>query len=165
MGTKEGTELECDVLMKCLGFQDPPLRKCMPEFTSRRFVFLNGQASCCFVSDPHYQHKSGSNRGLASLATLPVKGGTFSVLALATVSAKLQLYFMDHPDEFSKAMAQLPESPEPVCNWFQQKWDFEGLPGVNKVIMIRCKFSKTVHAKNSLTHLTTSTWQASDAEA
>jgi len=132
--TKEGTELECDVLMKCLGFQDPPLRKCMPEFTSRRFVFLNGQASCCFVSDPHYQHKSGSNRGLASLATLPVKGGTFSVLALATVSAKLQLYFMDHPDEFSKAMAQLPESPEPVCNWFQQKWDFEGLPGVNKVI-------------------------------
>merc|ERR1712226_1133250 len=58
----------------------------------------------------------------------------FSVLALATVSAKLQLYFMEHPDEYTKAMAQLPESPEAVCNWFQQRWDFEGLPAVNKII-------------------------------
>merc|ERR1712203_72111 len=32
------------------------------------------------------------------------------------------------------AMAQLPESPEAVCNWFQQRWDFESLPEVNKII-------------------------------
>jgi len=56
------------------------------------------------------------------------------VLALATVSAKLQLYFMDHPEEYAKAMAQLPESPEPVCSWFQQRWDFDDLPEVNKII-------------------------------
>ena len=56
------------------------------------------------------------------------------MLALATVSIKLQMYFMDHPEDYHKAMAQLPESPEPVCNWFQQKWDFEDLPGVNKII-------------------------------
>lgn len=132
--TNDGQVFDCDVLMKCLGWQEPPLRKVFPDFESRRFVFLNGYSSCSFVSDPHYQHKAGSNRALASLADLPVKGGTFSVLALATVSIKLQLYFMDHPDDYHKAMAQLPESPEPVCNWFQQKWDFEDLPGVNKVI-------------------------------
>jgi len=131
---KSGNEIPCDVLMKCLGWLEPPIRKVMPEFSSRRFVFLNGQASCCFVSDPHYQHKGGSNRGLASLATLPVKGGTFSVLALATIASKLQLYFMDHPEEYAKAMAQLPESPEPVCNWFQQRWEFDDLPTVNQII-------------------------------
>jgi len=132
--TNDAHEYDCDVLMKCLGWQEPPLRKVFPDFESRRFVFLNGYSSCSFVSDPHYQHKSGSNRALASLTDLPVKGGTFSVLALATVSIRLQLYFMDHPDEYHKAMAQLPESPEPVCNWFQQRWDFEDLPGVNKII-------------------------------
>lgn len=131
---KDGSELPCDVLMKCLGWAEPPVKKVMPEFTSRRFVFLNGQASCAFVSDPHYQHKGGSNRGLAQLKEVKIKGGTFSVLALATVSAKLQLYFMDHPDEYAKAMAQLPESPEPVCSWFQQRWDFDDLPEVNKII-------------------------------
>jgi non-ribosomal peptide synthetase-like protein len=132
--TQDGQQFDCDVLMKCLGWQEPPLRKVFPDFESRRFVFLNGYASCSFVSDPHYQHKAGSNRALASLTDLPVKGGTFSVLALATVSIRLQLYFMDHPEDYHKAMAQLPESPEPVCNWFQQRWDFEDLPGVNKVI-------------------------------
>lgn len=131
---KDGSELPCDVFMKCLGWLEPPLRKVMPEFTSRRFVFLNGQASCAFVSDPHYQHKAGSNRTLSQLTNAPVKGGTFSVLALATVSARLQLYFMEHPDDFTKAMAQLPESPEAVCNWFQQRWQFDDLPGVNKLI-------------------------------
>lgn len=131
---KAGKEIPCDVFMKCLGWQEPPITKVMPEFASRRFVFLNGYASCAFVSDPHYQHKQGSNRSLGQLAEQPVKGGTFSVLALATVAAKLQLYFMDHPDDFSKAMSQLPESPEPVCNWFQQRWDFEDLPDVNKLI-------------------------------
>jgi hypothetical protein len=130
----DGEHVECDVLVKCLGFQEPPLRDVFPGFKFRKFVFLNDLASCTFVSDPHYQHKAAGNQASASMAHHPVKGGTFSVLALATVSIRLQLYFMDHPDEFVKAMEQMPMSKEPVCNWFQQKWHFEGLPDVNQLI-------------------------------
>lgn len=130
----DGTIFECDVFMKCLGWHEPPLRKVFPDFSARRFVFLNGRPSITFVSDPHYQHKSGSNRTLAALADLPVKGGTFSVHALATVAIKLQMHFMKNPEDFKKCMAQLPESPEPVCNWFQQRWEFEDVPAVNKII-------------------------------
>ena len=33
-----------------------------------------------------------------------------------------------------KAMAQLPQSPEPVCNWFQQILEFDDVPNVNTII-------------------------------
>jgi hypothetical protein len=131
---QNGEELPCDVLMKCLGWMDPPLKKVMPEFSVRKWVFLNNQASCAMVCDPHYQHVQGSNRTLNSLGELQVKGGTFSVLTLAHVAAKLQLHFMDNPQDFAKTMAQLPESEEVVCNWFQQKWEYEGVPTVNRII-------------------------------
>jgi hypothetical protein len=132
--TKHGDILECDVLLKCVGWEEPALRKVFPEFSSRRFVFLNGSSSLAFVSDPHYQHRTSSNARLHTLQDVPVKGGTFSVLTLATVSIRLQLFFMDHPEQYKKAMAQLADSNQPVCNWFQQRWDYEDLPEVNELI-------------------------------
>merc|ERR1711972_717825 len=55
---------------------------------------------------------------------------------------------MGHPTEYAKAMAQLPESPEAVCNWFQQRWDFEGLPEVNQIIdQTLSKFKESARSK------------------
>ena len=34
----------------------------------------------------------------------------------------------------AKATAQLPQSPEPVCNWFQQRLEFDDVPNVNTII-------------------------------
>lgn len=130
-----GEEAPCDVLLKCVGWQEPDISKVFPGFSSRRFIFLNGHASMAFASDPHYQHQSsGNDKSLHVLENVKVKGGTFSVLALATVSIRLQMLFMKRPTLFRKAMEQLAESSEPVCGWFQQKWEFQSLPEVNRII-------------------------------
>jgi hypothetical protein len=129
-----GEQVPCDVLLKCVGWQEPEISKVFPGFSSRRFIFLNGHASMAFVSDPHYQHHSSCDDRLHIMENLRVKGGTFSVLALATVSIKLQMLFMKRPSLFRKAMEQLAESSEPVCGWFQQKWEFQSLPEVNRII-------------------------------
>merc|ERR1712232_917698 len=132
--TKDGDKVECSVLLKCLGWEEPPLRAVFPEFSSRRFIFLNGSASIVMVSDPHYQHRAVNSTRGPNLRDVAIKGGTFSVLTLAHVCIRLQLFFMDHPEQFSQAMAGVAESGEAVCSWFQQKWDFEGLPELNTLI-------------------------------
>ena len=37
-------------------------------------------------------------------------------------------------DTRSLSTAQLPQSPEPVCNWFQQRLEFDDVPNVNTII-------------------------------
>ena len=90
------------------------------RFESRRFVLLNdvSYSSCSSVLD---QHKAGSNRALAFLSDLLVNGGSFSVVALATMP---QIAIVLHDN---KAMSQLSGSLELACNWFQQKWELETL--------------------------------------
>ena len=65
------------------------------------------------------QHKAGSNRALAFLSDLLVNGGSFSVVALATMP---QIATVLH---CNKAMVQFSETSEFVCNWYQQKWELK----------------------------------------
>lgn len=132
--TDDGTEFPCDVILKCLGWHEPALTTVFPDFQSRRFMFLNGYASFTFVCDPHYQHKPGSNRTLSTLHGVKIKGGTFSVPSYAATAIRLQLFFMENADQYAKAMSQVQECPQPVCSWFQQRWEFDDLPEVNKLI-------------------------------
>eukprot|EP00931_Biecheleriopsis_adriatica_P060210 TRINITY_DN3613_c0_g1_i4.p1 TRINITY_DN3613_c0_g1~~TRINITY_DN3613_c0_g1_i4.p1 ORF type:complete len:1892 (+),score=391.96 TRINITY_DN3613_c0_g1_i4:160-5835(+) len=131
---KDGQVIDCSVLLKCVGWQEPALSKIYPDFQVRQFCFLDGHASIAFVTDPHYQHRARGGKMKLDLAETPVKGGTFSVPAFAHASIRLQLHFMRFPEDFTKAMAQLPQSPHAVCSWFEQKWEFKDLPRVNEVI-------------------------------
>eukprot|EP00931_Biecheleriopsis_adriatica_P060292 TRINITY_DN3619_c1_g1_i2.p1 TRINITY_DN3619_c1_g1~~TRINITY_DN3619_c1_g1_i2.p1 ORF type:complete len:646 (+),score=123.48 TRINITY_DN3619_c1_g1_i2:162-1940(+) len=140
---KDGQVINCSVLLKCVGWQEPALSKVYPDFQTRQFCFLDGHASIAFVTDPHYQHRARKGKMQLDLAETPVKGGTFSVPAFAHASIRLQLHFMRHPEDFTKAMAQVPQSPHAVCSWFEQRWEYKDLPKVNEVIDETLKIYKS----------------------
>lgn len=128
-GTKE---IECDVLLKCIGWMEPGrmFKKFYPQFTHRNFVFLNSSPRIMFVCDPHYSY--GTTKSAAELKdeyaaildTVPI-GGTFSVLILARVMAWLHMYVLGNDvTRFNKMLTTLPASSHPTCTWSEQQFSF-----------------------------------------
>jgi len=157
---RSGDVLPCEVFLKCIGWRLPDLKKIMPSFETRNWCFLNSTPNVVFACDPHYQldaHNS-SDSGSAGAAgaakggarkkvsakvaaarhahmmqTVP-KGGTFSNIVLARATARMQLFMMTKQRAFNAAITQLPTSTNAMCSWFEQRWEFDGIPQLNHLI-------------------------------
>jgi len=130
--TGENIEINCDVLIKCIGWMEPGrmFKKFYPNFTHRNFVFLNSSPRIMFVCDPHYSYGTTKldseikDQYKAILDTVPI-GGTFSVLILARVMAWLHMYNLGNDiSRFNKMLTTLPPSIHPTCTWDEQKFSF-----------------------------------------
>ena len=124
------SEIECDVLLKCIGWKQPLLKTFFPQFTHRNFVFLNGSPRVMFVCDPRYSRGTTKieseikDEYATILDTVPI-GGTFSVLVLARVMAWLHMYVLGNDVMmFNKMLTTMPSSTHPTCTWGEQQFSF-----------------------------------------
>jgi len=153
-----GDVLPCEVFLKCIGWKMPDLKKIVPGFETRNWCFLNGKANIVFACDPHYQldaHNTSDSGKSTATATkgkavktskkmaaarhahmmqMTPKGGTFSNIVLARATARMQLFMMTKEQVFNSALTQLPESKSAMCSWFEQRWEFDGIPQLNRVL-------------------------------
>lgn len=125
--------VDCDILLKCLGWDNPSLTHFYPSFKTRKWVFLDDHPNVCFVADPHYQNKDTAaehaSQGLelmreVLMAQTP-KGGTYSCLILARLCGALMIYAMSRPETFHESIkGALKKMTTESGDWFDQK--FEG---------------------------------------
>jgi hypothetical protein len=154
-------EMDCDVLLKCIGWKDPGrvLKALFPQFTQRNFIFLNKSPRIVFVCDPHYSYPSNDKSPSqetqryyeALLETVPI-GGTFSVLILARICAWLQIYQLGNPmDIFEKIMKTLPTSEHPTCSWGEQQFSFPTSKECSEMILYKIGLHKDLVAEKHQT--------------
>jgi non-ribosomal peptide synthetase component F/thioredoxin reductase/carbonic anhydrase/acetyltransferase-like protein (isoleucine patch superfamily) len=152
-------EMDCDVLLKCIGWKDPGrgLKALFPQFTQRNFIFLNKSPRIVFVCDPHYSYPSNSapsqeKQGYeALLETVPI-GGTFSVLILARICAWLQIYMLGNPlDIFEKMMKTLPASEHPTCSWGEQQFSYPTSKECSDMVLYKIALHKNLVAEKHQT--------------
>jgi thioredoxin reductase len=153
-------EMDCDVLLKCIGWKDPGrnLKALFPQFTQRNFIFLNKSPRIVFVCDPHYSYPSNNKspsqekQGYeALLETVPI-GGTFSVLILARICAWLQIYQLGNPlDIFEKMMKTLPASEHPTCSWGEQQFSYPTSKECSDMVLYKIGLHKDLVAEKHQT--------------
>jgi non-ribosomal peptide synthetase component F/thioredoxin reductase/carbonic anhydrase/acetyltransferase-like protein (isoleucine patch superfamily) len=161
LSAANGIEMDCDVLLKCIGWKDPGrvLKALFPQFTQRDFIFLNKSPRIVFVCDPHYSYPSNDKSPSqetqryyeALLETVPI-GGTFSVLILARICAWLQIYQLGNPmDIFEKIMKTLPTSEHPTCSWGEQQFSFPTSKECSEMILYKIGLHKDLVAEKHQT--------------
>jgi len=131
-------DISCDVLLKCVGWNDPGniVRKIFPQFESRNFVFLNQSPRIVFVCDPRYRHENQVGVGKYSdvLDTVPL-GGTYSVPILSRIAATLQVYSLGAPfHAFDAMLESIPSSNQPMCSWTEAKFQYPKAKEISEVI-------------------------------
>lgn len=132
------SEIKCDVLVKCLGWNDPGsfVKKIFPKFKSRNFIFLNKSPRLVFVCDPKYRHSDevGGNKYSDVLDTAPI-GGTYSVPILSRIAATLQIYSLGTPlRAFDEMIEGIPSSDQPTCSWSESKFQYPKAKELSEVI-------------------------------
>ena len=132
------SEIPCDVLLKCVGWEDPGsiVRKIYPQFEYRNFVFLNKSPRVVYVCDPRYRHENqvGAGNYADVLDTVPV-GGTYSVPILSRIAATLQLYSLGVPlQSFDTMLESIPTSDQPLCSWIEAKFQYPKAKEISEVV-------------------------------
>jgi hypothetical protein len=132
------SEVECDVVLKCIGWKDPGsiVKKIFPKFESRNFVFLNKSPRIVFTCDPRYRHDNQVGVGNYSdvLDTVPV-GGTYSVPILSRIAATLQAYSLGTPlNAFDAMLDSIPSSNQPLCSWIEAKFQYPKAKEISEVV-------------------------------
>ena len=102
-------------------------------FRRRNFCFLDGHASLVTCSDSVYSHPNDPTFNIALMKD-SLAPGSASVAYLAMAIIRLQLFCMDHPEQFDVAIRQTLDSPDSTCSWMQERLHYEGLPEIQAVV-------------------------------
>ena len=125
--TLKGLDISCDLILKCVGWEEAQMSEVYADFKHRDFCFLNGHASLVSCSDTVYSHSNDPTFNMEYIEDRVVSGSN-SVVFLAMAIIRLQLFFMDHPDQFSTALKQMVRSSKSTCSWMQERLHYVGLP-------------------------------------
>lgn len=130
-------EVECEVLLKCVGWKDPGrmVKNIYPDFKSRNFIFLDQSPRLAFICDPRFRHedqKSGKYSDV--LDTVPI-GGTYSVPITSRVAAMLQIYSLGNPlHVFDSILESIPTSKHVTCSWSETKFQYPKSKEISDII-------------------------------